>query len=162
MQKKLTLSILFLALNFLMSAQKEKISLTIMCRSEYCGGARPSPKMVEDAQKLKPYANQMLMIVSEKFKVDSVKTNDKGELNFKIKPGTYKIFEAWKFYKLGCQGLEAAKFERECLKMEWNQELYRINKVGKKKASIENGMEIMIRCEWGMPCMRPENVHHPE
>lgn len=162
MQKFSYVLFFFLMSISFVNAQKEKIVLTISCRGEYCGGARPSQEMIEAAQRSKPYANKVIVIISDKYKVDSVKTNDKGELIFKIKPGKYKLYEAWKYYKTGSQGMDVSKFDRECLKMEWNQEIYRIIKEKKKKTRIEVGLEIMNRCEFGMPCLRPENMHPPE
>jgi hypothetical protein len=152
----ITLLFLLVFSNFV-NAQKEKITLTFTFKSQYCGGARPSPQMIEEAEKSKPYANKMMVIISDKFKVDSAKTNNKGLLVIKLKKGTYSVFESWKFYKTGPDGMDPGKFESECLKLEWERPLYQIVKTA-KKTSIQPGAEIIQTCPWAIPCLNPENA----
>ena len=59
-------------------------------------------------------------------KIDSAKTNDAGVLNIKLKVGTYKLFEAWRFYKKATGGLVVSDFDGECLKNEWKKEIKEI------------------------------------
>ncbi len=141
----------------LLKAQKEKITLVFTFKSQYCNGARPTPEMLLEAEKSKAYANKTIVIVSDKFKVDSGKTDAKGQLKIKIKKGQYKVYEAWKFYKLGPGGADVSKFDKECLKMEWERQLYVITKDG-KSTKIDASGEILEQCPWGLPCIRPENI----
>lgn len=154
---KVLFFVLLISSTSIILAQKEKITLVITYKEMYCGGARPTPEMVAESEKSKPYANKMMVIVSDKYKVDSAKTNNKGQLIFKVKKGNYHVYEAWKFYKSGPNDMPVAKFEKECLKLEWERALFQINKTS-KKTSIESSSEILIQCPWALPCMRPESI----
>ena len=153
-------SLFFITLFFsvgILKSQKEKITLVFSYKSQYCSGARPTPEMLAEAERSKPYANKTIILVSDNFKVDSGKTNAKGEIKFKIKKGTYKAYEAWKFYKSGPGGADVVKFDKECLKMEWERQLFTIMKDA-KKTRVETSGEIIEQCPWGLPCIRPENI----
>lgn len=141
----------------ILKSQKEKITLVFTYKSQYCNGARPTPEMLLEAEKSKVYANKTIVIVSDKFKVDSGKTDAKGQLKIKIKKGNYNVYEAWKFYKLGPGGADVSKFDKECLKMEWERPLYTISKEA-KKTRIDASGEILEQCPWTLPCLRPENM----
>lgn len=147
----------FVMISSVMKSQKEKVIINITYKSQYCGGARPTPEMIAEAEKSKPYANKTMVIISDKFVVDSAKTNVKGQLQIKIKKGTYTIYEAWKYYKTGPDGMDVSKFEKECLKMEWQRHVFRVIKKG-KKAVIETGTEITERCPWSAPCANANSV----
>src|SRR5581483_9411013 len=98
MQKLIFFS-LCLSLFSIACAQKKTISSKITCIQPYCGGARPTPQMEADAQKPKPYTSKMIIIVSDKGKVDSAKTDASGLLKKKLDQGNYKLYESWRHYK---------------------------------------------------------------
>jgi len=147
----------FLVLLFVMNvmiscSQKKLVSGQINFMQPYCGGARPTPEIIADAAKPKPYANKTLVFVSAKGKIDSVKTNNNGEFSAKLKVGTYKLFEAWRYYKKAAGGLAVSDFDGECLKAEWKKEIKEII-VTKKETKISDKNEIIEICPWNLPCI---------
>lgn len=118
----------------------------------YCGGARPTPEILKDAETPKPYANKTIVIISTKGKVDSVKTNATGLLSVKLKEGEYKLFEAWRYYKKADGGMMVSDFEAECLKAEWQKEIKMIE-VTKTEVKISEKNEIIQVCPWNLPCI---------
>ena len=68
---KLFSSILFLlllTLSFNSIAQTKGLNQKLTFLQPYCGGARPTPQMEEDARKPKPYSNRTIIIISIKGK----------------------------------------------------------------------------------------------
>ncbi|MBA2610691.1 MAG: hypothetical protein H0U95_01880 [Bacteroidetes bacterium] len=118
----------------------------------YCGGARPTPEITADAGKAKPYANKTIIIVSNKGKVDSSKTNAEGLLKISLKTGTYKLFEAWRYYKKATGGLVVNDFDKECIKTEWKKEIKEII-VTKTDIKVSEKNEIIEVCPWNLPCI---------
>ena len=80
--------------------QKKTVLVSLSYYQPYCGGARPSRDMQEEATKPKPYANKMVIVISAAGKVDSVKSNTNGVIKLRLKRGTYKIYETWRYYKV--------------------------------------------------------------
>jgi hypothetical protein len=132
-------------------AQKKTISSKITCIQPYCGGARPTPQMEADAQKPKPYASKMIIIVSDKGKVDSAKTDASGLLKKKLDQGTYKLFETWRYYKSTPNGEDVSHFDKACLEEEWKKEFRKIS-INKNKIVEESVNEINMKCDWSQPC----------
>jgi hypothetical protein len=137
-------------------AQKKAVSFQIKQIHPYCGGARPSPEMEAAAQLAQPYANQKLFIVSDKGYKDSVITDTEGYLKTNLKAGTYKIYEAWKFYKKTPNGEALTDFDKECLKKEWKKEDLKITFVN-GKAQIKNNIE-RAKCPWQQNCLMKKNM----
>lgn len=144
-----------------MLAQKKKVVVKLNYYQPYCGGARPNQAMQEEAQKPKPYANYMVYIKSEKGRVDSVKTNADGELKVKLKPGNYKVFEKWRFYKLSPGGEALSNYSTDCLNAEWAKESYTIN-ITKKSYTITETNTIVFNCAWNQPCLKEDKKFMPE
>jgi hypothetical protein len=149
---KIFLCAIIVCNGFSVYSQKKTVSVQINFMQPYCGGARPTPEIIADAAKAKPYANKTIIIVSAKGKIDSAKTNDAGVLNLKLKVGTYKLFEAWRFYKKATGGLVVSDFDGECLKNEWKKEIKEIV-VTKKENKISEKNEIIEICPWNLPCV---------
>jgi hypothetical protein len=125
-------------------AQKQiKLSYTFI--QPYCGGARPSPEMLEEARKKRPYANRTLIYISESGKTDSAKTNAKGELKVKLKPGTYKFYEAWRYYKKTPDGAPIEDYFEGCLDNYWSKELTSVSII-KKTVKISHHYELAEIC----------------
>ncbi len=79
-------------------AQKSKVfSLRIMATRDYCQGARPNQKILDELAIAKPVQNQeFVFILNDTEKVSCV-TNEAGELRVKLKTGlNYKVFRAEK------------------------------------------------------------------
>ena len=146
--------LLFFAAFFALSScsQKKLVSAQINCMQPYCGGARPTPEILKDAENAKPYANKTIIVVSSTNKIDSVKTNQTGSFKIKLKPGTYKLFEAWRYYKKADGGMQVSDFDAECLKAEWQKEI-KIVEVTKTEVKISEKNEIIQVCPWNLPCI---------
>ncbi|MCC6370269.1 MAG: hypothetical protein IT236_04615 [Bacteroidia bacterium] len=147
--------------NSIFFGQKKAVTVKLNYYQPYCGGARPSRDMEAEAQKPKPYANYMVIIVSDKGSVDSVKTNIEGEIKTKLKPGTYKVFEKWRYYKSTPDGNAVANYDKECLKTEWGKETGVIT-VTKKTSGFTETNNIVFDCAWKLPCLREDKKFMPE
>lgn len=158
MRLKSCLSLILLLAGYLSFAQKKNITVKITYKEPYCGGARPSEEMLEKAQLAKPYAKKKVVLVSDQGKTKVLKTDTNGEIKTKLKAGTYKIYEAWRYTKKTANGMPLQNFDSECLKLEWQKEIFLI-KVG-DNISIELKNEIILSCPWAIPCIldsfRPE------
>lgn len=146
--------IFFICFSFIGCAQKKKITQTINYYKPYCGGARPTAEMEKDAQTPKPYNNKMVVFVSNTGQVDSIKTNPAGQISIKLKPGIYKFYESWRFYKKTPDYSDSIRFEMDCLKQEWAKE-FRVLTVTKKKVSVEEKQTITEFCDYDLPCFIP-------
>ncbi|MDP1800202.1 MAG: hypothetical protein Q8L81_02530 [Bacteroidota bacterium] len=133
-------------------SQKKLVSTQITFMQPYCGGARPTPEIQADAQKAKPYSNKTIVVVSNKGKVDSSKTTVEGTFKINLKPGTYKLFEAWRYYKKADGGLAVSDFDQECIKAEWKKEIKEVI-VSKTEIKVTDKNEIIQICPWNLPCI---------
>ena len=118
----------------------------------YCGGARPTEEIIKDAENLKPYANKTIVIISSSNKIDSTKTSESGLFKKNLKPGNYKLLEAWRYYKKADGGLAVSDFDVECLKTEWQKEIKEIS-VTKTDVKISDKNPIVVICPWNLPCI---------
>ena len=66
---KKILILVFVSTVLFSCSQKKLVSTQINYMQPYCGGARPTPEIIADAEKSKPYANKTIVIVSAKGKV---------------------------------------------------------------------------------------------
>lgn len=149
---KISLIITLLSSALLSYSQKKLVETQINFMQPYCGGARPSPEMLADAQKHKPYSNRTIIIVSSKGKVDSVKTNDSGLLKANLKIGKYKLFETWRYYKKATGGMLVSDFDKACLKTEWKKEIKEIT-ITASETKVAEKNEIVEVCPWNLPCI---------
>lgn len=133
-------------------AQKKQVTVNITYTQPYCGGARPSKEIEEESRKARPYAKKKIMIVPEKGKACSAKTSATGELKLKLKPGTYKLFEDWRYYKRSPNGGALSDFDTECLKTEWQRELFVITVTETNQESAQKN-DIIMHCPWAVPCL---------
>lgn len=149
---KKTLLLFLVSSALFFSAQQKTVSTQINFKQPYCGGARPSAEMLAEAEMAKPYAGKTIIIVSSKGKVDSSKTNSKGLFSANLNIGTYKVYEAWRYYKKGAGGMAVSDFNKKCLKKEWKKEILQII-VTEKDTKIVDKNEIIIVCPWNLPCI---------
>ncbi len=149
--KKIMLMVLFFA-TLISCSQKKLVSTTISFTQQYCGGARPSAEILAEAEKPKAYANKTIVILSSKGKTDSVKTNADGLLKTNLKPGNYKLMEAWRYYKKANGGIPLSDFDKDCLKEEWKKEIKEIV-ITKKDVKIFEKNVIIEICPWNLPCI---------
>ena len=149
-KKNMVLALLGCAL--ISCSQKKLVSSQINFIQPYCGGARPSAEMLANAEKPQPYANKTIIFVSARGKVDSAKTNAAGLFSANLKPGSYKLFEAWRYYKKATGGMLVSDFDKECLKGEWKKEIKEII-ITKKETKILDKNAIIEICPWNLPCI---------
>lgn len=143
----------FIALFVLSScSQKKLVSTQINFMQPYCGGARPTPEIIKESEKPHPYANSTIVFVSASGKTDSLKTDNTGLFNVKLKTGEYKLYEAWRYYKKADDGMLVSDFDGECLKGEWEKEIKTIS-VTKTEIKISEKNEIIKICPWNLPCI---------
>lgn len=126
----------------------------------YCGGARPTEEMLEDAKKEKKYSDMEVMLVSAKNKMIKAKTDAEGKLNVKVPYGTYKLFEAWRYNKKTPNGEDLKEFDENCLKAEWEKSFMTVEFTKTKTAQKSDGPIIMF-CSPNAPCLRADN-HIPQ
>lgn len=133
-------------------------SIGVTYHESYCGGARPSDEMLAEIQKAKPYINQTLILIPPKGKALKVKTDFSGIFRIKLKDGTYKVKEAWRFNKSTPNGKPSSHFDNECLKSEWEKVAMELTiKSGKPNLALVN--DIIIPCDWAIPCL--QEAHRP-
>ncbi|MDO9000282.1 hypothetical protein [Sediminibacterium sp.] len=149
---KKILLILMVSAALISCSQKKLISIPITYTQPYCGGARPSEEILAEAAKPKPYSNKTIIIVSQKGKVDSLKTDATGVLKTNLKVGTYKLFEPWRYYKKADAGMKVSDFDLTCLKTEWMKEIKELT-ITKTETKILDKNEIIERCPWSLPCI---------
>jgi hypothetical protein len=153
--KNIFLLFLFASTQFAFS--QKKINLNLYYTIPYCGGAKPTPEMEMAAQKKHAYAKQTIVYVSEKGIIDSVKTDVKGTISLKLKYGTYKFYESWKYYKKTPDGKAQNLYDMTCLKTEWEKEIYKISISKKRYEEIKN-YDLIKKCPHQMECLIEQNL----
>ena len=149
--KKIIFTILILQ-TVITNAQKIAVKYEMLQLRPYCGGARP-PKEVEEQAKIpQAYSNMLLIYKSDKGKVDSVKTNEKGFLILNLKAGTYKFFEPWKFHKKTPDGANISIYNKTCIESEWKKEDLKITIGTKGNPIIKNNISTS-KCFWDNDCL---------
>lgn len=98
-----------------------KVNVQIMQKGTYCGGARPNPEILAQHEKPKPFANKKLVLVASNSKTCTATTNANGYLKIKLKAGSYKVYEVWRYYKKTPDGTDIKNFDPECLKLAWEK-----------------------------------------
>ena len=151
------ISTLFFLASFQSFSQKN-VYLELSQDQKYCGGAKPSAEMLAKYEKPLLYANKKLILVSANGKVDTVKTNSKGILKIKLKPGSYKLYEPWRYYKKSPDGNDISYFDLVCLTKQWEKVDISID-TQKKKQHLMIDIDPVF-CPHEIPCIK--NPHLPE
>src|SRR5687768_12514434 len=99
-------------------SQKRNVSLKLSYYTPYCGGARPTKEIEEEARKPKPLSGKTIMLVKDA-EIDSVRTDKNGMMKKKLRNGEYKLLESWRYYHGTPDGSEMSNYDRDCLKNEW-------------------------------------------
>lgn len=100
----------------------------LMQTSKYCGGAKPTEEVLNEANTPKPYENKVFYV--RKGKVNSTKaevitsftTDANGEFSFQITPGTYSIIQDRQLNALTAADLKSSgdlKVDAKCMKNWW-------------------------------------------
>lgn len=157
--------ILLLCSLFLITSCKSQIpvSFNVTYTQPYCGGAKPTPEIIEESNQSKPYANFKLFFVNKRGRLDSAITDDKGILKISLKNGTYKLMEGWKLKKGTPNGQPLSDYSLECLKTEWGKSLQTISVVkGKVVATKTNPQPLKIHldlpCDYAVPCLEVKHI----
>ncbi|MGZ3899489.1 MAG: hypothetical protein ACXVNQ_03915 [Bacteroidia bacterium] len=133
-------------------SQKKMHKIKISFIQPYCGGARPSPEMLANGEKLRPYTGKTIIIVSEKGRIDSAKTDTAGYINKKMAIGKYKLYEPWRYYKKTQRGDNINDFDKDCLKKEWAKHFMDVT-VTKNNLTQKSDGPIVLYCSWDAPCL---------
>jgi hypothetical protein len=149
---KIFLTIILVTAAGVIFSQKKTINVTFTYIQPYCGGARPSEEMLREAEKPKPYSNKTVMCVSTKGRIDSAKTDENGKARFKLKKGSYLVYESWRYYLYTPFNIPIESFDRECLKSEWQKATCKIV-VDRKAANVVGLHPIVVPCSWNAPCL---------
>ena len=142
------LFLLLLPLSFL---AQTKVNVQILQKHNYCGGARPNPEILAQYEKPRPFANKKLVLVSANGKTCKATTNTNGYLKIKLKPGSYKVYEAWRYNKQTPDGTDKKNFDAECLKQSWEKVDITID-AQKKSQNIEISIDDAY-CQHTIPCL---------
>lgn len=133
-------------------SQKKMQKIKISCVKPYCGGARPSPEMLAEAEKVRPYVERTVILISQAGKVDSAKTDTGGYIHKKLAVGAYKLYEAWRYYKKTQSGEDVKDFDKDCLKKEWARPFMEVT-VTKAALKQKSDSPIVLYCAWDAPCL---------
>lgn len=133
-------------------SQKGVLKIQITYTEPYCGGARPTKEIEEEANRARPYAGKKIVIVSESGKVRCVKTNEQGFINIKLKPGSYSLFEKWRHNRQVPEGYKISDVDPECIKLEWKKEIARV-KVISAGSTVDQNNAVAGYCPWSTPCL---------
>ena len=97
-----------------------------------------------------PYANKKLIYVSDKNKIDTITTDANGYLKIKLKVGTYRFFEPWKYYKKIPHGENESNIKMDCIALEWAKADLQI--AVSKTTVITNNLIYPV-CPYRFPCL---------
>ncbi len=133
-------------------AQNKKVTVNVTALKPYCGGARPTPDMVKASETPVPFSHKTMILLRSDGKIDSVRTDEGGKLDLRLKKGKYQLFETWRYYKLAPGNRELTAFNKECLTGEWKQP-YKVITVSKSGFTVRDSAAIIQYCDWRLPCI---------
>lgn len=133
-------------------SQEKDVQLNLSFIQQYCGGARPTKEMEEESQKAKPYADQKVYLVSSTGKAKCFKTDKHGKLKIKLKPGNYKLYEAWRYKHQVPQGFTKKQVDLDCLRSEWSKD-WQVLEVKEDKTEVKEKYQLIFNCPWALPCL---------
>jgi hypothetical protein len=140
--------------------QKKKITQQLFYTADYCGGARPTPEIEAEAATPKKYAGRSVIFVSDAGRVDSARTDSAGEFRIKLRAGTYRLYESWRYYLYTPDDMPIESFDRECLKKEWEKPIA-VLLVEKQKIRMVPQNNIVKFCSWAAPCLTTQDPATP-
>lgn len=77
----------------------QKVTVCVVFKNTYCGGAAPSESILEQYKTEYPLKNSTIMLQSAGGKTIKIRTNSKGYFKTKLRAGTYNYFMTDKFDK---------------------------------------------------------------
>lgn len=101
MAKKAVLSINIQTENTVEINKTQKVTVSVMFKNTYCGGASPSQSILEQYKAEYPLKTSTIILqdTSESGKTIKIRTNSKGYFKTKLRPGTYNYFMTDKYDK---------------------------------------------------------------
>jgi hypothetical protein len=97
----------------------QKVTVCVVFKNTYCGGAAPSESILEQYKTEYPLKNSTILLQSASGKNIKIRTNSKGYFKTKLRPGTYSCFMTDKYDKN--LGFEFNSSCEEWLKMSFGQ-----------------------------------------
>ncbi len=149
---------LFLILFPLSLISQIKVNVQIVQKQSYCGGAKPSQEILDRLAVPIPCPHKKFVLVSANGKICTVTTNSKGYLKVKLKAGSYKGYEAWRYNKKTPDGTDAKNFDMECLKAAWGKVDITIDTQKKAQAIVIDIDDTY--CQHNIPCLL--NPQYPQ
>jgi hypothetical protein len=132
-------------------SQTRNVKLKLTYLAPYCGGARPTKQVLEEAEKPKPYAARTV-IISKAGRIDSARTDTGGILRKKLRTGSYRLIESWRYYKRTPDGMPLTNYDSSCLKSEWTKE-FGVLTLTSKSQSFSKKFDIVEQCDRKKPCL---------
>jgi hypothetical protein len=149
---------LFLILLPFSLLSQTKVNVQIMQKQTYCGGVKPSAEILARYDKPIPFANKKFVLVSANGNTCTATTNANGYLKIKLKVGSYKCYEAWRYYHQSPDGKDLKLYDTECLKTAWAKVDITIE-CQKKTQTVTSEVDD-VYCMHTIPCLL--NPHFPE
>ncbi|MBI2721970.1 MAG: hypothetical protein HYX39_07335 [Bacteroidetes bacterium] len=148
----------FVVITSIAAGQKKiKLELTFKYTKPYCGAGKASAAQQADSKKERPLPNQKFFVYQNNTCIDSLITNDSGNVVVKYYPGTYFLFEPWKHFKKTPDNSPITDFFGDCLAKEWIKPNY--------KVTISDGDLLMIyyeisasRCPNQLACLKVRHL----
>ncbi len=135
-----------------------KVSFKFTFTMPYCGGAKPTPEILAQSEKPQLLTSQKIYFINAKTnKLDSVTTNQMGEVSKVLKSGTYLLIEPWRLLKQTPDGDISSKYDENCLKTEWTKSLYTL--IVTRKTTKLQTININYVCPHNFPCLL--DIHKP-
>jgi hypothetical protein len=151
--KNYLFSALFLCFISSFVAQKFNVQLKFVFKQPYCGGAKPSPEILAEAEKERPLDKHTFYVYKKNKCIDSIKTDDNGIVNLNFKAGSYTLLESWKHFKKSPDG-PITSYDKKCLKKAWCTPNYKIIIKTEKDFKLNLCQEVIKgTCFYKFPCL---------
>ncbi|MBA2610493.1 MAG: hypothetical protein H0U95_00885 [Bacteroidetes bacterium] len=151
------------------SVKKVTISGTVLHSFSYCGGIEPSPEMMAEFTKLKPYAGKIFYVRKGKTNTTkgkiilSFKADTTGKFSFQLPPGNYSIIQQQQVKKLDIT-LYKKQFitaDENCLKTWWEKPYHVLEIKDKNISKIEFKFNHPCFISDDIPCLQYDGPMPP-
>jgi hypothetical protein len=137
------------------SAQKKmKLELTFKYLKPNCRGAK---KKTAVAEKEVPLPNWRFYVYQDNKCIDSIRTNDSGNVIVKYYPGTYYLFESWKHFKKTPDNSPIGDFYKDCMVKEWAKPNYKVT-IGEDDFRMDYYEISASRCNNQYACLKVRHL----
>ncbi|MBK9285599.1 MAG: hypothetical protein IPM51_14960 [Sphingobacteriaceae bacterium] len=151
-----TFYLLLLVVFITSCVQKGELLVQVKYKQPYCGGARPTPEVLAEAEKEHNYANAKFILVNTNQKTYPISTNTEGLIKIKIPYGDYSLMEEWRNNKKIPGDEKLDNFDKDCLENEWKKVYLKFN--FSKSTTLPLKPEIIeLTCPNNYPCLKVDN-----